>query len=551
MPSAVPMIQALLAALVLVPVALAQSEAPAPPEALLAPGPFWVGFQSTWALDEGRSYRTAYDEGKTYGAEKAPRPLLVLLWYPAEAAGGGTEPMPHGRYFSVSSADARLAPYADALGAYARGVFVEQVMGEPEGALDEAERGELEAALAAPTLCRPGVEPAPGPFPLVVYHSGAGSSFEDNAALCEHLASHGYVVLGSAFPHADGSSLGIDAARGSAEDVQFLVRWARALPFVDWRHVALAGHSAGAQAMLKYAAQPGCVGDALVLLDTTQDYYGLAMPVHESLVREATEGVLQLTRPLLVAAGPEALFALCDSLVHAERTYLTVPELGHDEFISQGLQRLERIGRAFAAGRAGADAAEVARTPTVRANYRALCALVRSFLDAELGRGCAEFAARLERERALPWSHAVPRLVRVPRGVSAPEPYDPESDAPPTPRQFRVVLENEGVASACAVLERFRLLEPRGPLYTSTMLAGSLLYGLLDRGRRDEAELYYSALQGISLPVLSLFEFLADMATLQGKSEQALHFLRLAHDLDPEHAAVANKLRELEDQHAR
>ncbi len=523
---------------------------PPPSEPLLAPGPLAVGFQSSWAFDEGRTYRTNFDEGKTYGAEKAPRPLLVLRWYPAARDGAAAEAMSHGRYFALPGEDPRLASYAAALAAHARSVFAEQTLGEPEAELDETERADLESLLAAPTPCRYGAEPSGGPFPLVVYHGGAGSSFEDNAALCEFLASHGYVVIGSAFPEADGSSLGIDAGRGSAEDVQFLVRWARALPFVDWRHVALIGHSAGAQALLKYAAQPGCVGDALVLLDTTQDYYALGMPLHESLVREATEGSAFLTRPMLVATGPEAIFALCDRLVNAERTYLTVPELGHDEYISQGLQRLARIGRQAMAGVAGADT-EAARAPTVRTNYRHLCETVRAFLDTELGRKDVESSARLERECARPWTHQTPCLVRVARGVSGPEPYDPESDTPPSPRQFCRLLEDGGVESACAVLERFRGAEPLGPLYTSTMLAGSLLHGLLAAGRRDEAELYYSGLKEIALPVLGLFEFLADIGTMQGKPEQALYFLRLAHDLDPEAAGIAGRLRKLEEEHAK
>ena len=280
---------------------------------LLAAGPFAVGFRSTWAFDEGRTYRTAWDDGRTYGAEKAPRPVLVQLWFPARATPVDSARMPHGGYFAITDADVggkslvpggcsgrdeRVKALAAALRVHAFGVFVQEVFGEPESGLDGEERAELEGLLATSTLCRLAAEPAAGPFPLVVYHSGAGSSFEDNAALCEFLASHGYVVLGSAYPKADGSALGIDAGRGSAEDAQFLVRWARALPFADWRRVALIGHSAGAQAFLRYAAQPGCVADALVLLDTTQDYYGLAMPLHESVVREATEGVAHLTRAI-------------------------------------------------------------------------------------------------------------------------------------------------------------------------------------------------------------------------------------------------------------
>lgn len=520
------------------------SPEPARAEPLLPPGPHAVGFRSWWAFDEGRVYRTAYDEGRTYGAEKAPRPVLVLLWYPARSAEG--EAMPHEGYFAIESAEPRLRAYSEALRAHARGVLVEEVFEKPEAELDEREREDLRLLLASPTFCRRDAEPAEGSFPLVVTHSGAGSSFEDNASLCAFLASHGYVVLASAYPEADGSSLGIDGGRGSAEDAQFLVRQARALPFADWGHVAFLGHSAGAQAILRAAAAPGCAADALVLLDTTQDYYGLELPLYEKLVREVGEGRERLTLPMLVAAGPEAFFSLVDTLVESERTYLTVPGLEHDEYLSQGLQRLDSLARCAAAGAPDIDAGELARAPAVHEGYRDLCETVRAFLDAELGKDGTEFATRIARDDARPWSPVEPRLARMPRGKSGPEPYAPESGLPPTPRQFVRLMREEGAERGCALLERFRDAEPRGPLYTSTMLAGSLLYGLDRAGRSDEAARYYAELKDLHLPVLSLFSFLADMSRLLEKPEQERHFLRFALALDPEDEGVARKLRELE-----
>ena len=129
-----------------------------------------------------------------------------------------------------------------------------------------------------------------------------------------------------------------------------------------------------------------------------------------------------------------------------------------------------------------------------------------------------------------------------------PSAYEPESAVPPTPRQFARLLMKEGADRACAVLERFRGTQPRGPLYTSTMLAGSLLYELAAKGRDEEARRYYSALQDVSLPVLSVFEFLADVGVMQSKPDQGIHLLRFACELDPADAALAAKLRKLEEQ---
>ena len=497
------------------------------------PGRFGVGFRSTWEFDESRTYCTAFDGGKTYGAEKSPRPVLVLQWYPARDAAHG-EPMAHGSYFSIASDNPRLQRFADVLSAYARTMFAVYVMDKPEAELDDAGRAQMEEALAEPTPCVAAAEPGSGPFPLVVYHGGLGSSFEDNAALCAYLASHGYVVLGSAFPRADGRSLNIDGFRGSAEDVQFLVSWAHAHAFIDARRVGLVGHSAGAQAMLRFAAQPGCVGDALVLLDTTQDYYSLGIPFFEPLVREITNGIATLTTPMLVAANPAAMFALCDTLVNTERTYLTVPELEHNDFISQGQQRMARIARSPQAGPAEAVKVELAR-----AHYRVLCEFVLQFLDAML-RGRPEFATRLTGTH--PWRPTTPCLVHVPRDVSAPEPYDPGSDAPPTPRQFVRLLARPGVEEACLALERFRESAPRSPIYTDVMLAGSMLYQMLEDGRHDDAARYYAVLKEMPLDVLRWF---AELSEDEDEREQALHFLNVAHHLDPDDADIAAKLRSM------
>jgi hypothetical protein len=97
------------------------------------------------------------------------------------------------------------------------------------------------------------------------------------------------------------------------------------------------------------------------------------------------------------------------------------------------------------------------------------------------------------------------------------------------------------------VLARFRDLEPRGPLYTSTMLAGALLFRLAADGRVDEARSYLAALREIPLDGLSLFRFLADMSLLRGAPGEARALLGMACALDPDDAELAARLRGLAD----
>lgn len=495
--------------------------------ALLTPGPYRVGFRGSWAFDEGRTYRTAFDDGKTYGAQEAPRPVLVLQWYPVADHDGET--MEHATYFSIATADPQLREFADAIREYALSMFSHYVLDRSEDQLDDAECEEMAEALTEPTPCLPGAAPAGSGFPLIVYHGGYGSSFEDNAALCSFLASHGYLVLGSAFQRADGLSLNIDAFRGSADDVAFLIGWAGTHSDADVGRVGLVGHSGGAQAILRIAAANEIRCDAVVLLDTTQDYYGLSTPFFTYLVREITDGIATLTTPMLAVADPAALFALCDTLVNSERTYLTVPRLSHDEFIAQGQQRLARIARSSAP-----DPADAERAAVSHEFYRVVCERVLQFLDATV-RGDREAGDHLA--ATAPWDPTIPCIVRVPRGVTSPEPYDPGGEMAPTPRQFAQLLTIPGIEQACRALGRFRS-SSHNPVCSDVRLAGTLLYQLLDAGRDDDAARYYAMLKDMSLDVAGWF-----VEQYDEERDATFDLLNLAHRLEPGDADIAARLR--------
>ena len=516
----------------------------APARQELAAGEHAVGFRSSWALDWGRSYRTNFDQGATYGRERAPRPILVELWYPTRAD-TAARPMAHGEYLDVVPEDPALAPLARALRAFAQDVLAQETLGRAVAELEGDEREAWEALLATPTGALRDAPFAEGSFPLVIYHSGAASSFEDNARLCEHLASHGYVVAGSAYLKGDGESLAVDGGEDSAEDMQLLVAHSRTLPCVDWSRIGVVGHSLGAQAALRWAARPGCPADALVLLDTTQDYYSLGMPLHRDLVEEVSQARGHVDQSLLVVAGPEGLFLLVDRLVAAERTLLLVPDLGHNEFIAQGIQRLALLERPGSAPEPG----ELERAPAVRERYAEVCETVLAYLDATLRGSSAAFEARAagyERERSD--TRAV-RLERAPRGTSGPAPFDPASDPatapPPTPRQLFALLGTAGPEVAADVLERWRAVAPESPIYTSTMLAGSLLHELARGGDASRARAFYARFVAVQPEALELFLSFGRLFE-SSRPQLALELLRTAAFYRPDDAELAARIDALE-----
>ncbi|MEM7203675.1 MAG: hypothetical protein AAF628_25650 [Planctomycetota bacterium] len=515
----------------------------------LPAGPDTVGFRTEIRLDRGRRYRTELDDGATYGGSgKAARPILVNLWYPAVPS--DTPPMPYRAYFDIGSDDPDVDRFAQAISAYAADVSATEMLGKAVADLDDVEGALWRRFLDLSTRAHPDAAPRPGPFPCVVYHSGAGSSFEDNSAFCEYLASHGYVVVGSAYPAANGRRFGVDAGDGSVRDMEFLARYVGELPYVDWRHIAFAGHSAGAQASMRAMLRPDCPADALVLFDSTADYYSLRIPNFRYLTEPALQQPGAYVRPMLVIAGPEATFEMCDQLTAADRTYLTVPELGHNEFILQGVLRLRVQGwlqeaRSDSEG-AEARARDVAREPDVVRLFVETCEAARLFLDAELcgARGPCDARWAAWAKNAL--GGAAPRVALAPAGQAGPAPYDPSAGGPPSPRQLRQVMAQRGVEGLIASLESHRDREPQSPVYDSTMLWGSVLYDLAATERLDDAKALHAWLAEIGVDGTSALRFLARMEVMSKRNDRAQDMLRVALSINPKDARALQKMAELE-----
>jgi hypothetical protein len=308
-----------LAALVGSPLGLtAQAQQSPPLWGGLRPGPHRVGFRSNWQKDYSRRYELVLESKAPHASVKSPRPILVNIWYPAAPANLST-PMRHRDYLRIESEDAQIGPISAKLIDYERAIVCKELLGKKPGELDEKERALLEAFWETPTAAHRDVPPLDRKFPLVINHAGAESSYQDNAVFCEFLASHGYVVVGSPFLHVSGRFFNIDGGFGSARDFEFLIAHARHFPDVDWQHIGLIGHSAGAQAVLLFRGHDTSVVDAVVALDTTEDYSYMATHGWDELVKFLLEHVDNMDGPLMIAANAHAVFHLADALVKADR----------------------------------------------------------------------------------------------------------------------------------------------------------------------------------------------------------------------------------------
>lgn len=136
--------------------------------------------------------------------------------------------------------------------------------------------------------------------------------------------------------------------------------------------VMVIGHSAGAQAGFLMLTDPSAPIDALLSLDTTQDYAGLSDRSWAYFTDRAVAARADIRVPILFAAGPGALFELADSLAASPRTLMTVPEIGHNDYISQGVLRRHLA----------ADSTRAAAREAATRGYRALAEYLGRWIDA-------------------------------------------------------------------------------------------------------------------------------------------------------------------------
>jgi|GEM_PF-1945550 len=404
----------------------------------LKPGEFGTGFHSRWIFDSSRTYHYRFSDGSDYGQGRTPRPILVNEWYPS-AAKNGTHPMAESVYLDLDPGDGSpLGPFARELRRINEDIISGDVAEKPN-------RPALEAFLKTPMAAERDAAAAPGKFPVVIYIQGYGSSLQDNTGLCEFLASHGYIVLGSAYQDEKGHMI---ADRDTVcDDVKRLIEFARSIPGADLSHVALIGHSGGAQTALVYASMPGSIVDAVVSLDTTQDYYFNSRPSYKSYTDRVD--AKRLTVPLLIAANSCAIFDLADTLVRSNRTYLKVDTLRHDEYTSEGLVTANVKHQTEAEG--------------IRRRFSDQCDFILKFLDENLKQASSDLVhapAHFEIESLSP-------------GISHPPTYK-SSPTPPTPRQFREII-NQAPKKALDILKRFAKLRPR-----PAIMEGQLAFAVVD-----------------------------------------------------------------------
>jgi hypothetical protein len=391
----------------------------------LRPGPHAVGYRSLFQLDHTRQYDPELVTDPAKPPAHRPRPILVCVWYPAPKT--DAKPMEYRQYLNVPAGDAVIATFVKRLSRHVVNVVSDTVVGKEPANRTPAETAAFERLLATRTFAVKDAPPAEGRFPVVLHHPGLGGVPDDSSVLCELLASHGYVVLCSAYPNYDAQGVGIGSdLHTSFRDLEFLSRFARELPSADADRLGAMGHSWGAIAVLHWAALPDSPLRAFVTLDSGFEYGSVEDTGIEPLILHMKTNKGNIRAAALRFSGRPTLKTNFDFLEpylkYAPDYRAAVTGLTHNDYLTHGA-----IGPALLPEKwpdpKGAR----------RSGYDRICTHVRLFFDATLKQ---QTAAR----------EALQKSVRgdgLDDGFKLT--FKPAAPAPPTLRQLADYLQQRGV----------------------------------------------------------------------------------------------------------
>lgn len=356
----------------------------------LQPGSYAVGFRLSFLYDSAR--RSAEPSFPDYASSPTPRPVLLAMWYPARKKTATR--MRFREYLDVPAATV-YPKLASRLSRFVRSAASKAVFRKKRAALTPAQQAAFQRLLATPTYASKEAAPADGSFPVLVYHPGAEGSFEDNAVLCEYLASYGYVVISSAYQSSNTyASNNIGDFSRSIQDMLFLLRFAGTLSFADVTRSAGIGHSMGGQMLLQWMGKSGCPFKAVVSLDTTLEYTAADFPGHKEF-REQLNGLARPRIPILLFATAERhpnFDTFGRYLRQAPRYEAQVRFLRHDDYLTYGAVRRMLSPNSQVEKRAA---------PLIRRSYEQVCALTRDFLHAHLQADAAALQQRLQAAKGI------------------------------------------------------------------------------------------------------------------------------------------------------
>ncbi len=301
-------------------------------------GKYKVGFRHYTISDSSRTYSRIYD----YSTKRIVRPIPVSIWYPSLQNIAHKKPLKILDYFEILKEEEEWEHLPN-----------EQVLNWFYYANTPANQNHL----IEKTKAYFEVQFAKGRYPVIVYAPSHQASSIENFALCELLASHGYIVISAPSRGTETRWLSTNNAKEmetQARDIEFLIKEAGKFTMVDHNKIAVMGFSFGGLSNV-IAQNRNKNIKAIVSLDGTERYqYTLLqrspffsidkidVPYLHMAQKDIPEKVLKEDK---IKAELNTRFKLYDSITKSKAYRLKFNNLTHSYFSTLGILFTERDKR--------------------------------------------------------------------------------------------------------------------------------------------------------------------------------------------------------------
>ncbi|MFH1197147.1 MAG: tetratricopeptide repeat protein [bacterium] len=287
-------------------------------------GKYSVGFKFENRFDYSRSFGIPYS-GKN---ESDFRPVDIFTWYPSEDK--FTRRMTFLDYLKYSGIKTNTD---EKLNSLINPVPIIQVIKEES----------LNTTLNFKTHASINVKPAEGSFPLIIF--GQGLYFENPAAhfaLCELLASHGFVVISTSLrgTNSEVVQLTLSDLESAIRDLEFLISYAMSIPQVDQSKIGLIGFDMGGMAV-QILQMRNINIDAVLTLDAGiifEHFSGLPKSSPSFEIEKLTVPWMLITQAQFINPYRQYLNqSLWELAKYSDRYFVLLDKIEHVNFTSYSL----------------------------------------------------------------------------------------------------------------------------------------------------------------------------------------------------------------------
>jgi dienelactone hydrolase len=214
-----------------------------------------VGFKHYTIFDSTRTYSRIYD----YNNQKILRPIPTSIWFPSQQNVDNEKQLKVLDYLEILKEEEEWEYLPN-----------DQILNWFYYANTLENRVHLEEKTAA----YKGLAFADEKFPVIIYTPSYQASSIENFALCEYLASHGFIVISSPSRGTDTRWFSGNNAKEmetQARDVEFLIKEVTKYPIADSNKIAIIGFSFGGLSNMLVQTRNNKI-KAIVSLDGTERY---------------------------------------------------------------------------------------------------------------------------------------------------------------------------------------------------------------------------------------------------------------------------------------